>query len=377
MDGSEQFALAGNLIRTAQVRTVGNFEVKRTPNVDTHKSKFSALIYYNQQEEIMQNKLAYMHSICRTMVIVAASATLALMSAGSTRAADFPTQPVEMTVLFGGSSATIAQVLADAMSKELGVPVAAVSRTGASGAVGYSYVKSTPPNGYNIVWNSNSISTAFHNGNMDFDYKAFDAVAQVGMEVPALAVRSDSGWKNLKEFAAAAKKQKMKVGISGRGSFTHLASAALFDKMGVEVIYVPYGKGSAPVELLGGRVDAALQWPSQFKAQVDAGQLRVIGVTSTARLPVLPDVPTAKEQGFDVDAVLWRGIAAPKGTPKAAIAKLEGAIRKVVTSAEFKDRSAKLGFEPAFMSASDFGKFIASDDASIAKLMGQLGLKKQ
>ncbi len=325
----------------------------------------------------MQNKSAYKHSIRRTLAIVAASAAMVFMSSGVTRAQDFPRHPVEMTVLFGGSSATIAQILADAMSKELGVPVAAISRTGASGAVGYSYVKSTPANGYNIVWNSNSISTAFHNGNMDFDYKAFDAVAQVGIEVPALAVRSESGWKNLKEFAAAAKKQKMKVGISGRGSFTHLTSAALFDKMGVEVIYVPYGQGSALAELLGGRIDAALQWPSQFTAQVDAGQLRVIAVTSPARLPVLPNVPTAKEQGFDVDAVMWRGIAAPKGTPKEAIAKLEGAIKKVVNSPEFKERSAKLGFEPAFLSAADFGKYIASDDAVIAKLMDQLGLKKK
>jgi tripartite-type tricarboxylate transporter receptor subunit TctC len=328
-------------------------------------------------EEIMQNKFTYMHTIRRALAVTAASAAIAFIPAGVTRAADFPKQPIEMTVLFGGSSATIAQVLSDAMSKELGVPVAAVSRTGASGAVGYSYVKSTPPNGYNIVWNSNSISTAYHNGNMDFDYKAFDAVAQVGMEVPALAVRVDSGWKNLKDFAAAAKQKKMKVGISGRGSFTHLSSAALFEKMGVEVIYVPYGKGSAPVELLGGRIDAALQWPSQFTAQVDAGQLRVIAVTSAARLPVMPDVPTAKEQGFDVDAVLWRGIAAPKGTPKEAIAALEGAIKKVVNSPEFKDSSAKLGFEPAFLSAADFGKMIASDDAVTAKLMTQLGLKKK
>lgn len=308
------------------------------------------------------------------MSVLGIAAAIAIIPA---RAAEFPSQPVEMTVLFGGSSATIAQVLSDAMAKQLNTPVAAVSRTGGGGAVGYSYVKSTPANGYNIVWNSNSISTAYHNGNMDFDYKAFEPVARVGMEVPALAVRSDSGWKNLKEFAAAAKKQKMKVGISGRGSFTHLASAALFDKLGVEVIYVPYGKGSAPVELLGGRVDAALQWPSQFKAQADAGQLRIIAVTSTERVPIVPDVQTAKEQGFDVDVVMWRGIAAPKGTPKAAIAKLEDAIRKVVSSPEFKERSAKLGFEPAFLPAAEFGKVIASDDASISKLMGQLGLKKQ
>ena len=169
----------------------------------------------------------------------------------------------------------------------------------------------------------------------------------------------------------------MKVGISGRGSFTHLSSAALFDKMGIEVVYVPYGKGSAPVELLAGRIDAALQWPSQFTSHAEAGKLRVLAVTSEKRLPVLPDVPTAKEQGYDVDMVLWRGVAAPKGTPREVIGKLEGAIKRVMESAEFKDRCAKLGFEPRFLPGSEFDKFIARDDQVIAKLMDQLGLKKQ
>jgi tripartite-type tricarboxylate transporter receptor subunit TctC len=295
---------------------------------------------------------------------------------GSVAAAQYPRQPVEMTVLFGGSSATIAQVLADAMSKELGAPVAAVSRTGAGGAVGYSFVKSSPPNGYTIVWNSNSISTVFHSGNLPFDYKAFDPVARIGMEVPALAVRANSGWRTLNDFATAARKKRMRVGISGRGSFVHLVSAALFNKLGVDVIYVPYGQGTAPAELLGGRVDAALQWPSQFKSQVDAGQLRVIAVTSAARIPVLPDVLTAKEQGVDVDMVMWRGLAVPKGTPKDVVLRLQNAAQKVVASARFKELSARLGFEPAFLPAAEFGPLIARDDVAIAALMKQLGLKR-
>jgi tripartite-type tricarboxylate transporter receptor subunit TctC len=279
-----------------------------------------------------------------------------------------------MTVLFGGSSATIAQVLADAMSTELGVPVAAVSRTGAGGAVGYSHVRSSPPDGYQIVWNSNSISTVFHTGNIDFDYKAFEPVARVGMEVPALAVRTDSGWTTLAEFAAAARTRRMRVGISGRGSFVHLVSVALFDKMGVEVTYVPYGQGTAPAELLGGRVDAALQWPSQFKSQADANELRVLAVTSAARIPVMPDVPTATEQGYDVDLVMWRGLAAPRGTPKEVIVKLEDAVRNIVATPRFKELSANLGFEPAFLPAADFGALVADDDTAIAGLMKQLGL---
>jgi tripartite-type tricarboxylate transporter receptor subunit TctC len=305
---------------------------------------------------------------------LAAIAALSLAPYSAISAPDFPKQAVEMTVLFGGSSATIAQVLADGMSKQLNVPVAAVSRTGGGGAAGYSFVKATPPNGYNIVWNSNSINTTFHTGNIPFDYRSFDPVAQVGMEVPALAVRSDSGWKTLADVAAAGKKQKLKVGISGRGAFTHLASAALFQKMGIEVIYVPYGTGSAPVELLGGRVDAALQWPSQFTAMAD--KIHIVAVTSNSRVPLVPKVPTAKEQGYDVNMVMWRGISVPTGTPKDVIARLQGAVQAVVVSADFKAQSAKLGFEPDYLPAAEFGKVIASDDAEIATLMTQLGLKK-
>jgi tripartite-type tricarboxylate transporter receptor subunit TctC len=309
----------------------------------------------------------------RSLQLVAMVA-VSLAPCSTVLASDYPKQAVEMTVLFGGSSATIAQVLADGLSKQLKVPVAAVSRTGGGGAAGYSFVKATPANGYNIVWNSNSINTGFHGGNMPFDYRSFDAVAQVGMEVPALAVRSDSGWKTLADVAAAGKKQKLKVGISGRGAFTHLASAALFKKMGIEVIYVPYGTGSAPIELLGGRVDAALQWPSQFTAMGD--KIHIVAVTSNARVPLIPNVPTAKEQGFDVNMVMWRGIAVPVGTPKEVVTRLQGAVQAVVASADFKTQSAKLGFEPEYLPAADFSKVIASDDAEYAKLMTELGLKK-
>jgi tripartite-type tricarboxylate transporter receptor subunit TctC len=326
-------------------------------------------------QQVGDKMIAKLTSVLRFHSLQLAAMALAAIAPWSTTlASDFPKQAVEMTVLFGGSSATIAQVLADGMSKQLKVPVAAVSRTGGGGAAGYSFVKATPPNGYNIVWNSNSINTNFHGGNIPFDYRSFDPVAQVGMEVPALAVRRDSGWKTLADVAAAGKKQKLKVGISGRGSFTHLASAALFKKMGIEVIYVPYGTGSAPVELLGGRVDAALQWPSQFTAMAD--KIQIVAVTSDIRVPLVPQVPTAKEQGFDVSMVMWRGIAVPAGTPKDVIARLQSAVQATVASADFKAQSAKLGFEPEYLPAVDFGKVVAGDDVEYDKLMTELGLKK-
>jgi tripartite-type tricarboxylate transporter receptor subunit TctC len=178
--------------------------------------------------------------------------------------------------------------------------------------------------------------------------------------------------------AVKASGDKLKVGISGKGSFTHLTSAALFDALGIgdRVIYVPYGQGRAPAELLGGRIDAAIQWPGQFVSHVQAGTLKVLAVTSDERVPLLPDVPTAQEQGADINISMWRGLAAPKDTPAEVVAKLEAAARQAAESEEFKQASEKLGFNPAFLPHEEFGKLIAQDDQQISKLMGDLGLKK-
>ncbi|HKJ61992.1 MAG TPA: tripartite tricarboxylate transporter substrate binding protein [Hyphomicrobiales bacterium] len=305
---------------------------------------------------------------------------LALGASAEKSYAEYPEKPVEMTILFGSTANTIGQLLADLMSKNLEKPVVAVSRTGGGGAVGYKHVHSTPADGYNIVWNSNSISTSHYNGNIDFTYEDFVPIARISTEVPALAVRSDSGWNTLAEMIEAVKKsdKKLKVGISGKGSFTHLTSVALFDAAGIgdKIVYVPYDRGRAPAELLGSRIDAALQFPGQFVSHAEAGTLKILAVTSDERIKLLPDVPTAKEEGVDMNITMWRGLAAPKGTPPEVVKSLEEAAQKASESKEFIDASEKIGFTPAYLPSEKFGELIASDDKKISKLMDDLGLKK-
>lgn len=309
-----------------------------------------------------------------------AAVSSALIAFGGAAQAEYPEKPVDMTVLFGGTANTIAQLLSELMSEELGQPVVPVSRTGGGGAVGYSHVVGTAPDGYNIVWNSNSISTTHHTGRVPFDYSAFTPIARVSTEIPALAVNVTTGWTTLADFAAGvnAMDGKLKVGISGKGSFTHLTSAALFDAMGLsdKVAFIAYGKGKAPVELLAGRIDAAIQWPGQFASYAEAGELNVLAVTGSERVGVLPDVATAMEQGVDVNITMWRGLAAPAGTPDEAVAKLQAAAEAAVATAQFQDAAKNIGFSPAYMNAADFGALIESDDAFYGTLLGDLGLAK-
>ena len=287
---------------------------------------------------------------------------------------------IEMTVLFpAGSSADVtARLLAMGMSKELGGNVMAVNRPGAGGAIGYKYLAGRNADGYALVWNSNSISTAYHSGQMNIDYKTFDPVARVLVETPLIAVRSAAKWKTFKELIADMKSQpgKITVANSGIGSHTHITSVALFKAAGVEANDVPYAAAQVVPALMGGHVDVLVLLPGAIAGHLKAGTVRILSVVSAQRDPLLPDVPTALELGHNVALDAWRGIAVPKGTPKTVISMLENAIRQTVQSADFISSSEKLVVKPAFMPAAEFGVMIAREDAELAKLMQLIGLKK-
>jgi tripartite-type tricarboxylate transporter receptor subunit TctC len=308
---------------------------------------------------------------------------MAVFGGGLVSAADpFPSgRPVEMTVMFGAGSAAdvTARHLADGMAKYLGTPVPVVNRTGGGGAIGYTYVHQQKPDGYSIVWNSNSISTNFHGGLLPFDYLEFEPVARVSVEIPALAVRADAPWKTLRELFDYAKANpgKVRIGNSGTGSHTHFAASALFITGGAEVVNVPFGEGQAVINLLGSRIEGVVQLPAALVPQVKSGDVRVLAVLGHSRDPIFPDVPTASELGYPVALDMWRGIAVPKGTPRPVVLKLQEAIKKTVEAPDFQEAGKNLGFVPAYLSSDEFGKLIAGDDATLASLMADLGLKKK
>jgi tripartite-type tricarboxylate transporter receptor subunit TctC len=145
---------------------------------------------------------------------------------------------------------------------------------------------------------------------------------------------------------------------------------------GSEANEVPFGAAQVIPSLLGGHVDAVVQFPGALAGPVKQGQVRLLAALTAARDPALPDVPTAKEQGYDAALDAWRGIAVPHGTPAAVIAALERSIRATTESADFAKGSANLGVRPAFMPAAQFGELIAKEDAALARVMQLVGLKK-
>jgi tripartite-type tricarboxylate transporter receptor subunit TctC len=312
---------------------------------------------------------------------ILAAAALALTAlpgiAQQTKATDYPAgKPIEMIALFGAPSASTqtARILADGMAKVLGAPVPVVDKPGAGGAIGYTYVSQQKADGYTIVWSSNSISTTFHNGQLPFDYKAFEHVARVTIENPALAVRADAPWQTLKELIdyAKANPDKVRVGNSGQGSQTHIASVALFTASGAKVTPVHRTGGQATADLLGSRIEVVVQFPQVLVPHVRSGSLRVLALLGNIPDPAFPEVKSAKQQGYDIDMGLWRGISVPKGTPREVIAKLQDAVKRAVESPEFAEAGRKIGFTPAYQPSDQFTRMIEEDDKHIAAVIKEI-----
>jgi tripartite-type tricarboxylate transporter receptor subunit TctC len=312
---------------------------------------------------------------------IAAYAFAFVAAIASAQEAPFPKRGnIELTVLFpAGSSADVtARLLAQGMAKNLGATVVVVNRPGAGGAIGYKHVAGQKPDGYNLVWNSNSISTTYHSGQLAFDYRAFEPVARVLVESPVLAVRGDARWTTLAELINDAKSRpgRLTVANSGVGSHTHITSVALFKAAGAGVLDVPYAAAQVMPSLLGGHVDAMVQLPAALAGHLQSGAVRILAAVTQKRDAALPDTPTAQEQGVAVALDAWRGIAVPKGTPRAVVTALEGAIRATCESVEFVQASEKLYVRSAFLPAQEFGELIAREDTQLARIMQSIGLKK-
>ena len=211
------------------------------------------------------------------------------------------------------------------------------------------------------MWNSNSISTTYHSGQLAFDYKAFDPVARVLVESAVLAVRSEARWKTLKDLVADAKAQpgKITVANSGVGSHTHISAVALFKTAGADVLDVPYAAAQIVPNLLGGHVDAVVQFPGALAAQSRSAAVRLLAALSQQRDPALPDAHRAGA-GARRRA---RCVARHRGSQRHAPSRhrragesdtRDGGERRVRSAAREALR------QPAFLPAAEFGELIAT-----------------
>jgi len=283
--------------------------------------------------------------------LAAASLAAFLTFTGQAGAQGFPTRPMTMVIPFaaGGPTDVLGRVVAQRMSELLGQQVVVENVGGAGGMTGSNRVKSAPPDGYTMVLAT--VGTHAQNQTL-YKKPAYNSVTDftpVGLlaEVPIMLItRKDLPVKDFKEFVTYAKanQSKMQFGSAGAGSATHLGCVLMNHLLGVNITHVPYrGTGPAMQDLASGRIDYLCEIVSTAKPQVDGGTVKPIAMPTKTRSPVLKDVPTAAEQGYDVQAYTWNAIFLPKGAPADVVAKLSAAVRDTVKTPAVRERLQGLG----------------------------------
>ena len=267
-----------------------------------------------------------MNSI-RNFLRAASAALLGACIGSSALAQAYPSKPITLVVPFaaGGPTDVVARLLGATMTRTLGQPVVIENKLGAGGTIAAAYTAKAAPDGYTFLIHHNGMGTApalyrklSFNPLTDFEY-----VSQV-IDVPmTLVARKDFPPKDFKELVTYLKANGDKVNVAhaGLGAVSHLCSVLFRQAIGVDMTTIPFsGTGPAMNALLGGQVDLMCDQTTSTTPQIKAGNVKLYGVTTATRLKTMPEVPTLAEQGLPgFQMVVWHGVYAPKGTPKAAI----------------------------------------------------------
>jgi tripartite-type tricarboxylate transporter receptor subunit TctC len=305
-----------------------------------------------------------------------------LVAGGPADALDYPTRPVRFIVSFaaGGPNDTIARILGQYLSEQLGQQFIVEDHVGAGGNIGMQDVLASAPDGYTIgfVAPNNAINATLYQ-HIPFDF-VHDSTPIAGTMKLAnvMDVNLDFPAKTLAEFIAMAKAQPGKINFAsgGVGTSPHMSGELLAMMTGIKLTHVPYrGTGPAMTDLLGGQIPVLFDNLPGSIQQIKAGRIRTLGVTTKERVASLPDVPTIGETVPGYEVSVWYGISGPKGMPGEIVAKLNAAVNAVLANPKIKDRFHDLGGEVMPMSPAEFGKLVADETAKWAKVVKSAGLK--
>jgi len=273
-----------------------------------------------------------------------------LAAAAASASAQYPTHPVTLMVPFApGPTDTVARVIAQSMSKPLGQSIIIENRPSAGGILAPELVKNAKPDGYTILIHHIGMATTpalyrqlRFNPLTDFEY--IGLINDVPMTILG---RQNLPAKDFKELLGYIKANRDKVSLAnaGIGAASHLCGMLFMSAIQTDLLTVPYkGTGPAMNDLLGGQVDLLCDQTTNTTSQIKGGKVKAYGVTTKARVPSLPDLPTLDEQGLKgFEVTIWHGLYAPKGTPKPAIDKLVAALQEGLKDPTVKQRFADLG----------------------------------
>ena len=279
-------------------------------------------------------------------------ALCALLAFSPPAAAQYPERPVTLLAGYppGGLVDVVARLVAEGVKAKFPKGIAVVNRPGAAGAVAVAELVRSQPDGYTVVLTPHSALVIAAQIN-DLAYKTpddYDPFINLVAYYPMIAVRTESPYQSIQELIADARANpgKIRVGSLGEGTSSHLNLEELMHRAGVKMIHVPYaGWGQSSPSLLGGHIEALVAQPGELKGQVDGKRMRVLVAFQPQRHPVFPDVPTAKELGWDVANGVWYLLMAPKKTPQQVVKYLHDAAKAAIEDPQFAGTMAARGID--------------------------------
>ena len=304
----------------------------------------------------------------RNCLFIAIAAVAA--ASAPAQAQNYPTRPITLIIPFapGGSTTIVGRGVADKMSELLGEKIVIDNRPGAGGTVGTRAVAKSDPDGYTLVLGYTgtlAIGPSLYKSVGYDPRKDFAPIGSIGNAPNSLVVNPSFPAKTVAELIAYAKANPGKVnfGSAGAGTASHITGEYFAHSAGITLVHIPYkGTGPALTDLLGGHIPMAFAPIPASHSNVAAGKLRALAVTSTQRSGLLPDVPTVAESGIaGFDASLYYGLAAPAGTPRPIIDKVQREIVKMYADPLIADKLEKSGISAVTSTPEEFDAFIRKE----------------
>ncbi|MCR4402865.1 MAG: tripartite tricarboxylate transporter substrate binding protein [Firmicutes bacterium] len=315
------------------------------------------------------------------VVAVCVVVSLTLIGSVVSAAAKFPEKPVNYLICFdpGGESDITARLQQPFLEQVLGVKVVISYKTGGGGAVGWSELVRSKPDGYTMAGDNlpHTILQPLQRGDAGYKTEQLKRVYCFESTPNALVVRKDSPFKTLKDLVDYAKEHPEVVTLGGSGSWSanHLGVLELNQAAGIKLTYIPFsGSGAVVPALLGGHVTGLMTYTTMAVQYKD--QMRVLAVAAEKRSAVLPDAPTFRELGYDIVEGAYRGVSVPPNTPDDIVKILADAFDKVNRNTDFQKKMQEMAFDLEFMGPEEYEKFVQSRRPYYEKLLKDLGVLK-
>jgi len=305
------------------------------------------------------------------------------MAYSSSMADEYPSRPIEIIVPYspGGAADTIARPFVAALEKELKQGIGIINKPGAAGAIGNRLVAQAKPDGYTLLISVVQISVlplvdTLYGRKPSYQLDQLKGIARLTANPVVIMVRPEKPWKTLDDLLTAAKEKPDDIAFSSGGNYAgnHLPMELLMRQADAKMLNVPYkGGGPSMAAFLGGHVSVTAQVPGVAAPHLKSGKAKAVAQTGGARLKSLPDIPTAKELGYDTEFYLWVGFFAPKGVPEAVMKKLDMASAKAMQDPDLQKTAEKLLVELGYLNSEKFNEWWKQDAEKLQNVVRAIG----